>query len=303
LLRDSNASSDVRLEALRALFNQKDPVLAEALALALADKDQKVRLEASRIQAQLHPDAAMENLRVMLGSDSVSEKQNALAIAGTLGIPAADDLILEWLGRLMGGQVQPELQLDVLDAAAKRTNRVVQTTLRQFESNRPAGDDLRSYRECLVGGNAEAGQRIFLEKPEVSCVRCHRLNGEGGEVGPEVTGVGARQTREYLLESIVFPNKHIAAGFESVLITMKNGTGYAGTLKSETTELIEVNSPEDGLLRLKKEDIQTRERGLSGMPEELRQVLTRQELRDLVEFLSGLQDEPKPAVSPPIPAE
>jgi quinoprotein glucose dehydrogenase len=68
---------------------------------------------------------------------------------------------------------------------------------------------------------------------------------------------------------------------------------YAGLLKSETPERLEINSPEDGLLTVKKSDIKARERGLSGMPEELRQVLSRQDLRNLVEFLAQSKDAAK----------
>jgi quinoprotein glucose dehydrogenase len=121
-------------------------------------------------------------------------------------------------------------------------------------------------------------------------VRCHKLNGEGGEVGPELTGIGSRKDRQYLLESLVFPNKHIAEGFESVVVALKNETAYAGQLKSETPQILEINSPEDGLIQIKKADIKARERGLSSMPEELRQVLTKHDLRNLVEFLAQLKD-------------
>lgn len=120
-------------------------------------------------------------------------------------------------------------------------------------------------------------------------MRCHKAAGEGGEVGPDLTKLGAGKSREYILESIVYPNKNIAAGFENVLVTMKDGSIYAGLIKSETDAEIEVNSPEDGILKLKKADIKERQRGLSGMPEELRQVLTKQDLRNLIEFLSGLK--------------
>jgi quinoprotein glucose dehydrogenase len=70
---------------------------------------------------------------------------------------------------------------------------------------------------------------------------------------------------------------------------MKGGAVYAGLLKSENDTEIEVNSPEDGLLKLKKADIKERQHGLSAMPEEFHQVLTKQDLRNLVEFLSGLK--------------
>ena len=183
--------------------------------------------------------------------------------------------------------------LDLLDAAGKREDRDVRAKVRQFENQRPGADDLRSYRECLVGGEAENGKRIFFEKPEASCVRCHKINGEGGEVGSDQTGIGSRKDRQYILESIVFPNKQIAPGYESVTVVTKAGATFAGTLKSETADKLEINSPEDGLMTVKKADIKTRERGLSGMPEELRQVLSKQDLRDLVEFLAQSKEATK----------
>src|SRR6185503_19273120 len=200
-----------------------------------------------------------------------------------------DELFSQWLDKLLAKQVPADLQLDLLEAAAKRQSREVKDKLAKFESVRPAEDDLRAWRECLQGGNAEEGRKIFLERAEVSCVRCHKAGGEGGEVGPDLGKIGAAKPREYLLESIVYPNKNVAAGFESLLVTMKDGAVYAGLLKSENDTEIEVNSPEDGLLKLKKADIKERQRGLSAMPEELRQVLTKQDLRNLVEFLSGLK--------------
>jgi quinoprotein glucose dehydrogenase len=290
LVRDASQPATVRIEALKSLSAMKDSRTAEALKLALNDKNELVRTEASRLQAQLQPNDAVANLQQILERGTVGEKQAALATLGSLtNSPAAEKFLETWLDKLVAGNVTPELQLDVEDAANKRTALGIREKLRKFEESRPAEDNLRSFRECLVGGNAAEGKKIFLEKAEVSCVRCHKANGEGGEVGPDLTGVGTRHPREYLLESIVLPNQQIAAGFESILVTMKNGTTYAGIVKSETATELELNSPEDGLLKLKKADIQSRERGLSAMPEEFRQILTKKELRDLVEFLATLK--------------
>ena len=145
------------------------------------------------------------------------------------------------------------------------------------------------WRPLLAGGDAERGRKIFLEKVEVQCSRCHQVKREGGTVGPALDGIGARQTREYLLESIVAPNAKIAAGFESVLLTMKNGAMHAGAVKQETADWLELNSPEDGFLQLAKKDITERQRGLSGMPDGFGQTLTKRDLRDLVEFLANLK--------------
>ena len=190
---------------------------------------------------------------------------------------------------MLAKQVPPELHVDLVDAAAKRARPPFQERIRKFENSRPPDDDLRAYRECLTGGDAEEGKKIIVEKAEVYCIRCHKAGGDGGEVGPDLKGIASRRTREYILESIVYPNKHFAEGYESLVVTLKNGTTYAGTVKSESASELELNSPEDGLVKIKKADIQTRERGLSGMPEEIRQVLTKHELRDVVEFLSTLK--------------
>jgi quinoprotein glucose dehydrogenase len=268
------------------MAGNKDPKLGDAVRLSLADTNEVLRKEATRIQAQLQPDDALAQLRSTLESGSIGEQQNALVTLGGVTNAEADAVISQWLDKLLSNDLKPELQLDLLDAAAKRESPGIKAKVGTFEARRPAADDLRSYRECLVGGDAEEGKKVFLEKVEASCVRCHKFNGEGGEVGPELTGIGSRNDRQYILESIVFPNKHIAQGFESVVVSLKNETAYAGVLKRETPEILEINSPEDGLIQVKKADIKARERGLSGMPEELRQVLTKQDLRNLVEFLA-----------------
>jgi quinoprotein glucose dehydrogenase len=293
IVSDLIAAPNLRTEALKSMANNKDPKLAEAVRLSLADKDEALRKEATRIQAQMQPGDALAQLRITLESGSISEKQNAFATLGTLTSVDADGLISQSLDQLLAKAVPPELQLDLLEAAAKRESPAIKDKLQKFEMSRPGTDDLRSYRECLVGGDADDGKKVLLEKVESSCVRCHKYSGEGGEVGPELSGIGSRKDRQYILESIVFPNKQIAQGFESVLVTLKNGSAYAGVLKRETPEILEINSPEDGLLTVKKADIKARERGLSAMPEELRQVLTKQDLRNLVEFLAQSKEEKK----------
>jgi quinoprotein glucose dehydrogenase len=177
--------------------------------------------------------------------------------------------------------------LDVLDAAAKRP--ALKTAVVSIEAALDPKDPIAKWRVCLTGGNVEEGKKIFLERAEVSCVRCHKANGDGGEVGPELTGLIQKRDRAYLLQSIIQPNAAIAAGFENVLVTLKNDTTYAGVIKSETDSELEINSPEDGLMKLKKSDIKVREKGLSGMPEGFADQLSRQDLRHLVEFIASLK--------------
>ncbi len=312
LVTNTASPREIRLEALRSLDQQNDPTLGQALSLLMGDADEALRKETTRILARLQPDDALGGIRAALDGGSIGEKQNAFATLGALPGSGADELLAAWLEKLLQKQVPAEITLDLLDAAAKRTNAAVLDRFQRHERARPASDDLRAYREALVGGDADEGKKIFLERAEASCVRCHKVQGEGGDVGPDLTGIGSKREREYFLESIVFPNKQIAAGFENVLVTLKDGTAYAGVLKSETGDMLEINSGEDGIVKVKKADVKRRERGLSGMPEELRQVLSKHDLRNLVEWLASLKETPKappvapapaPAVKPAPPAE
>jgi quinoprotein glucose dehydrogenase len=83
------------------------------------------------------------------------------------------------------------------------------------------------------------------------------------------------------------PKAKVAQGWENVTITLKDGRSFAGSVKKETDTQIFLNSPEDGDVTINKSEIKSRNRALSGMPEEFRQILTKEELRNLVEFLAS----------------
>jgi quinoprotein glucose dehydrogenase len=289
LVSDPGLKSVVRVEALKALGALGSTKLQSAVNLALTTPDEALRSEAGRWQSKLNPEEAVRQLAMVLNSQKTAERQSAFVTLGTMKEAAADKVLAQWLDQLLAGKVPAELQLDLLDAARKRSAADVQAKLKQFESARPATDALAFYRETLTGGDAAEGKKIFFEKAEVSCLKCHQVNGVGAEVGPVLTGVGTRQTREYLLEALVNPNAKIAPGFDNVVVTMKNGVSYAGILKSETATELLLNSPEDGLLKLSKAEIDKRVRGLSGMPAELINALSKRDLRNLVEFLAGLK--------------
>lgn len=289
LASDTQLGSAARVEALRSLFALNDVRINDAVKAAVADADEAVRREATRLQAKLKPADAIGPLLGVLANGTTGEKQSAFATLGGVQDPAADKLIVEWLDRLIAGQVAPEVQLDLIEAADKRSSEAVKSKLAAYQASKSKDDPLAPYREALQGGNAAEGRKVFYERAEVQCVRCHKINAEGGEVGPDLSKIGAQKDRAYLIESILFPNKSIAAGFESVVVSLKNGTVYAGVLKSENASELVINSPEDGLVTVKKADIQARDKGLSPMPEGMDQILSKQDLRNLAAYLGGLK--------------
>ena len=289
IVANTAAGSDARVDALKAMSTRNDARLPQALQLALKDKSESLRKEATRLQASLKPGNATAQLLGVLERGSVGEKQNALTTLGGVAGAEADTILGQYLDRLLAGKLAPELELEVLEASAKRSDAAVKDKLARFEAARPKKPVIAGFRECLTGGNPAEGRKIFLERAEASCVRCHKLGDEGGEVGPILDGIGAKQKREYLLESIVDPNITIAPGFDSFLVVLKDGRSFAGVLKSETPTELVLNSPEDGIIKITKANITKREKGQSAMLAELANVLSKRDLRDLVEFLSSLK--------------
>jgi putative heme-binding domain-containing protein len=162
-----------------------------------------------------------------------------------------------------------------------QTNSAPKTNSDSIRSERMA-----EFRDTLAGGNSEAGRKVFFESPAASCSKCHKAGGQGGDNGPVLDGIGARQSREFILESILFPNAVIDSNFQTVVVLLNSNLGVSGTLKSETDTNLIVVTPEDGPITVQKSDIKQRWIGASPMPEGIWQSLSKQELRDLIEFVA-----------------
>ena len=283
VVANDKASGDVRAAALKAMAARNDPRLHEAAVVGLASGPGPLRSESIRQQAGL-PDAA-DRFEKLLAGDDLADKQAVLSTLATVEGKAVDAILLAWMDKLIDGKVPAELQLDLLDAAGRSKSSAVQEKVNQFNAKRPKDDPLAPFRETLAGGDAKLGREIFMKRQDVSCMRCHSMDGQGGSMGPDIKGIGTRHDRVYLLESIIVPNKMIAPGFEAATIQMKNGTVHNGVVKGETDAEVQMVI-ETGPVTLKKADIKVRKAAPSPMPDNIAQPLSKHDLRNLVEFLA-----------------
>jgi quinoprotein glucose dehydrogenase len=298
LATDRQQTDTTRSLALKALDQLDDPRRSDAAQRALTLPGSRSRTEALRVLVKVDPAAAMAPLQDRLEHGSAAERQGAIAVLAAMPGVAAGQTLSGWLDRLSAGKVPPELQLDLVEAVAKRDDPELRRKLEQYEKSKPKGDPLAPYREVLAGGDARRGMTIFRSKAEVECLRCHKVmdrTGEvsGGEVGPELSGIGARQNRTYLLESILDPNKQIAQGFESIVLATNDGKVLTGVLRGEDDKDVRLITAEGKLLGVPKDSIEERKRGPSAMPADLAPKLSKTELRDLIEFLASLRTPPK----------
>jgi quinoprotein glucose dehydrogenase len=290
-----DVSTNIVLATLRAGTALNLPGFPDLLAALQQHPSAGVRAEATRLAA-LGKTASVSELLATLANGKLADRQAAFSALGASPEPPALRALADWVQQMTSGNVAAELQLDILDAATKAAQpsdapsgsaaSALRLALTAWTNSLPKGDPLAPYRPALTGGDAAHGRKLFTERQDLACFRCHKLHGEGGEVGPELAGIGRTKGREYVLSSILFPNADIAAGFENVVLTLKDGTTVTGVLKSESNAELVVQSPEEGRVTVKKAALAARERGPSAMIEGLGELLSPRDLRDIVEALA-----------------
>ena len=242
--------------------------------------------------------ALFDRMLARTGDDQNIGKQMAIATLGRMSDDQSAAVLFYTLDKVSSGNYPKELRLDVVMAAENRKEEAIAKRLAEYRKELLAyNDPSMIYTDTLYGGDAEAGKKIFSGKTEVSCVRCHRIHGTGGKVGPDLSGVAftKEKGRQYLLESIADPNKAIAEGFAQIKIQTLDGLMVTGIVKSETENEIQLMDADENLILIAKDDIEGTKPGLSSMPDDLAKQLTPAEIRDLIEYLAGLKTPQEPA--------
>jgi quinoprotein glucose dehydrogenase len=229
-------------------------------------------------------------LAKLISDGTTADRKAAFEALGTLKHPKADELLAAQLKLLDTGKVAPAVQLELLEAAAKRQDPALKKLLAEHDAAiAKSSDELAPYRATLEGGSSERGKKLFLDHPVLACIRCHKLGSDGGgDAGPNLGASGAEYSREYLLHSIVKPSVKIAPGFETATVTLESGAVRAGTVAAEDENMIRLKLPDNTVEIIAKADIAKRETAPSSMTEIYGQILSKSELRDMVEFLTTL---------------
>ena len=140
-----------------------------------------------------------------------------------------------------------------------------------------------------ISGDPVKGAALFRSEA-VGCSKCHQVNGEGIDFGPNLSEIGTKLAKEAIYESILDPSAGISFGFEAWQFELKNGDEAYGLIVSETGDEVAVKAVGGVVTRYKKGDIVKRQKQkLSIMPAGLEKTMSTQELVDLVSYLSSLK--------------
>ncbi len=273
LALDRKAPGAARVEALKALAQLQEAALGAAVAAGLSDPDAGVRKEAARLAGKAKIANAAGLLEELVTKAGPVETRQA-ALGALADLPEGEAILRKFLE----GSLPAALRLDLMEAAARKPG------LKEAVAKADGG-----WRDCLEGGDADAGRRIFFERSDANCLRCHKIGGTGGEVGPALPTEASKKGREYLLESLVTPNKTIAEGYGQTLLQTEGGSVETGRIEKETDAELVLILADGSRKTIRKQDVRARKAGLSAMPEDALKALSRRDVRDLVEFLSGLR--------------
>ncbi|OJW12366.1 MAG: dehydrogenase [Planctomycetales bacterium 71-10] len=253
-LLDARQPAEVQLAALRALAALEGPDVAKAIL-----KGWKAMSPASRREAAEVLFSRGEWIGAML--DAVEAK--ALASA------EIDPLRLK--------QLREHPSKDVRERAAK---------LFGADAPRERSAVIATFRPALEGeGDREKGKAVYLK----TCATCHKAEGQGVEVGPDLATVAARSPED-ILTHVLDPNREIAANYLNYNVETADGRVVSGIIASESAAALVLKRAEGVSEVVPRDQIeQVASTGISLMPEGLEKDLTPADFRDLIAFVRSIR--------------
>ncbi len=205
----------------------------------------------------------------------VSRPHYALAMLEAMGrkeIPSGDLSAFGARGLLRFKNAHIEQKLNEVWGAVRQTSKQKTALMAKYKS--------LLTPEAMKRADLQAGHATFKK----ICGQCHKLFGEGGEVGPDLTG-SQRANLDYLLENALDPNALIGSAYKLTNVVTDDGRLISGIVLRETDQVLTLRTVNETIV-LRKDDIDTRAgSNVSMMPEGIFEKMRPEEIRNLVSWL------------------
>jgi len=146
---------------------------------------------------------------------------------------------------------------------------------------------IESLLKELPEGDIRKGQAIF-NGTKAACSSCHAIGYLGGKLGPDLTSVGQIRSRRDLLEAIIYPSSSFVRSYEPQVVVTREGTELNGIVTQENSdELVLALGPNSEQRIPRSEIVETKPGNMSVMPSGLNEVISKEELADLLAFLKN----------------
>ncbi|MEM6688654.1 MAG: PVC-type heme-binding CxxCH protein [Planctomycetota bacterium] len=287
----SKESGQHTVEAGKWLVEQGlQQVIIDGLQMAIDGKDfEHASSLAARI-GSIGGDWVVEPLReIMLNDDNVKSVRSAAASALANGWHGQQTLLAMAKANEVPAAVMFEVRNGLIGAWDKKTvaeAKKIPSLKQSEEQAMPTVKEL--VARMRQNSDPDRGRGVF--KTKGTCNKCHQVAGEGLNVGPDLSEIGSKLSREDMFVAILNPSAGISHNYETYACLTEDGTIVTGLLIGETEDEITIKSADatehkidqEAVLELKRQEV-------SLMPENLHQNLSTQELVDLVDYLTLLK--------------
>ena len=284
LVENEKTPPAIREKGVAAVASIRAPGGAALLAKLAKSSNASLRRTAitALVDMQAWPEVRPALSDLGESADLAAEKM----IASTGGALA----LLKWIDE---GSLSKDLASKVVAQATMHVDSNVRVLFERFipEDKRPKrlGAAVNAKEILAMEGNTERGRDIFFRSTAAQCKTCHRVNGFGGAIGPDLSQIGKKYERATLLETILDPSKAIAPEFISYLAETKTGQIYAGFVIEKNERETVLKDAAGKLIRVPTEEIDSIEpQKKSAMPELVLRDVTAQDAADLLAYLTTL---------------
>lgn len=286
---DRGQDPEVRLAAARASMTLSDGASAVALAERLIDSQEPPAFTEKLGEALAAQKSVPARAAVLAALKSVSQRLQNRWAQGLASAPegASELLLAAEQGRaparlLQDTAVRSRLLAARIPDAEARIQKAVQDLPPSDAAREKMVVSRRQLWEAKAStAKAAEGERVFTQQ----CAACHQLNGKGGLVGPQLTGIGNRGA-ERLCEDVLDPNRNVDHAFRQTLVTLKSGETLAGLFRrNEGNQVILANAVGAEVIINRADIAERRESDLSLMPDNFAEAIPEPDFLHLLAFL------------------
>jgi putative membrane-bound dehydrogenase-like protein len=301
-LQDKSSPTAIRVLALQMIPPSYKKLAPDLLDTLVATGEPAIQLEAARALSESPSPKRIPLLLAMVRSEKLNDAVRAQAILGVadqtpkvqselVGLAQGKSAVLRdealrALTQVKLSQVQTAALEKLARDRQESATLVARVLGKSFTKGRPATTDLDAWDKRLEGpADDEAGRRVFFHPKLAGCYRCHKAQGRGQEVGPDLSTVG-RNPRRHILESILQPSALVAPNYQTWQVETTDGKVRTGLLTRTYLDDYTYLDAKGDFFHVKTGDVvETRPVPQSIMPDGLVDLLTDQELRDLMAYL------------------
>lgn len=291
LAKSKSAGPDTRVAAITAAIQLNSPKIDQQLRDLLEDETWKVRHTALMGLIDRQDWNTVREVFSAATGEKFSKKSQAAAFDRLFRTTGGALLLLKLIEE---NKIEGEVKAQIIAKAVLHPDANVRIVYEKYipADQRPKklGEAISAEQILALKGDSKRGEAIFMQSSASQCKSCHRVRGNGGKIGPDLTLIGKKYERATMLETILDPSKAIAPEYVSYIASLNDGRRFAGFIADKDDREIALRDAQGKIVRIPHGDLESLDpQSKSMMPELVLRDITAQDAADLLEYLTTLK--------------